>query len=178
MASIVSQRKTEVFGITTPSVRTLLGKGIPRRLYPFGRQYRKRSPLVMGTYAIANYNYWLGTLWGEREFTAILDKLIPSVEAELSSVEELCQDYLNMINNIEIVKQILIVEDEEGITIWTIIEAEPFDDSQRKPIYQAQINILRQVDEGTPIDFRILNISEYKQRGNIIPSSAKIVWQR
>ncbi len=75
-------------------------------------------------------------------------------------------------------KKILIVEDEEGFTIWTIIEAEPFDDSQRKPIYQAQINILRQMEEGIPIDFRILNISEYKQIEDIIPSSAKIYWQR
>lgn len=172
MAPIVKQRTVDVSGITTPFVRRPLGKGMPWLLHPFVSQYR------VGVYDIAHYNYWFDALWGERDFTAVLDKLIPYAEAELSSIEALCQDYLNMINTIEIVQRILIVEDEEGFTIWTIIEAEPFDDSQRKPIYQAQINILRQMEEGIPIDFCILNISEYKQIEDIIPSSAKIYWQR
>ena len=179
MAPIVKQRNPDVFGITTmPSTRRQLGKGIPWLAHPFRSQYLKRYSYALGIHDIANYNYWFGTLWGNFDFAAVLDKLIPSVEAEQPSVEELCQDYLNMVNTIEIVKQILIVEDEEGFTIWTIIEAEPFDDSQRKPIYQAQINIFRQIEEGIPIDFRILNISECKQIEDIIPSSAKIYWQR
>ena len=86
-----------------------------------------------------------------------------------------------MVNTIEIVKQILIVEDEEGFTILTLIEAEPFDDSQRKPIYQAQINILRQMEEDIPVDFHILNVSEHlnlEELRDVIPSNAKIFWQR
>lgn len=183
MASIVRQKTPDVFGITTSptSMRRQVCKGTPWLLHQFRSQYRKRYSFVLGTHDMANYNYWFDTLWGNVNFAAVLDKLIPFVEAELPSVEELCQDYLNMANTIEIVKRILIIEDEEGFTIWTVIEAEPFDDSQRKPIYQAQINMLRQIEEDIPIDFHILNISEYSSLEglqDIIPPNAKIIWQR
>jgi hypothetical protein len=181
MATIAKQKRADVLGITTYSTRRQFGKHIPWLLHPFGSQYRSRSYLAMSLYDIENYNYWFDTLWGGKDITVALGKLIPSTEAELPSVEELCQDYLSMVNTFEIVKQILIVEDEEGFTIWTIIEAEPFDDSQRKPIYQAQINMLRQMKEDIPIDFHILNASEcsnLEDLRDVIPSNAKIFWQR
>ena len=178
MAPVVKQGTDYVLDIITPSIRRQLGKGISGLSCPFWSQSYKLGSLAMTMPDIANYNYWFDTLWGNLDFAVVLDKLIPSVEAEQPSVEELCQDYLNIVNTLEIVKQILIAEDEEGFTIWTLIEAEPFDDSQRMPIYQAQINIMRQMEEGIPIDFRILNISEYKQIEDIIPSNAEIYWQR
>lgn len=178
MAPVIKQRTGYVFDISTPSMRRQLSKGISRLSCPFWSQSHKRGSLATGMPDIANYNYWFDTLWGGRDIATLMDKLIPTFEAGLPSVQELCQDYLNIVNTIEIVKKILIAEDEEGFTIWTLIEAEPFDDSQRMPIYQAQINIMRQMEEGIPIDFRILNISEYKQIEDIIPSSATIFWQR
>lgn len=183
MISVIKQGKPDVFDIATPSTSTRkqICKGTPWMLNRFPSGYRKRPSYFLNINNVANYNYWFDTLWGNVDFAVVLDKLIVCVEAKMPSVKDLCENYLNMANTVEVVKQILIVEDEEGFTIWTVIEAEPFDDSLRKPIYQAQIDMLRQIEDDKPIDFHILNILEYtnlEALQDVIPHNAKIIWQR
>ena len=76
------------------------------------------------------------------------------------------------------VQQVLLEETDEGPTIWTIINAEPFDSSFRDPVYEAEAEALRSVNGGLA-DFRLLNTREY-ERGveDLLPTSPSKVWKR
>ena len=117
-----------------------------------------------------------------------IDKLCETVYGSLSTqqtkatrVDELCKDYVDMVSTIEVVRRILLVEDSGVTTIWTIIDAPPFEDSLRTPIYEAQIKILSTLKENIPLDFYVLNLSEIsedEELESIVPSNAKLVWER
>lgn len=100
---------------------------------------------------------------------------------KLTSVRDLCKSYVDLIGNIDLVIQVFLVESEDVATIWTIIDAPPFEDSRREPIYEAQVKILSIQKGNKPLDFHILNISELSEDvkiESIIPSTGKPVWKR
>jgi hypothetical protein len=100
---------------------------------------------------------------------------------EIDNIFGLCKSYIEKISSMDIVNKIMLVEDEDETTCWTIIDAPPFEDSLREPIYEAQLEILRSVDDDIPLDFHVLNISEVptpEKLEEIIPSDAQIIWQR
>ena len=66
-----------------------------------------------------------------------------------------------MAQTIAVVQEVGLTDDtEDGRTIWTIIVAEPFERSARKPIYLAQQKALQSFKHPT-IDFRVLNLTEH-----------------
>ena len=97
------------------------------------------------------------------------------------TIDELCKNYVEIVSTISIVRQVFLVESKDVLTIWTIIDAPPFEDSLRTPIYKAQLDILSALKENTTLDFYILNVLELSKDENlqgIIPSDAKLVWER
>lgn len=91
------------------------------------------------------------------------------------------QDYIGRLAGIPSVEKVLLSEHEEGLTVWTIIDAPPFEDSVRAPIYEAELEALRGCPEETMIDLHVLNLSEYAGEGGIsaaIPSDARVIWHR
>ena len=101
--------------------------------------------------------------------------------AELTGVSELCKAYLEIVSNIDIVRQVFLVESKDATIIWTIVAAPPFEDSLRTPIYDAQVKILSSIKEATRLDFYVLNareLSEDVEIDSIIPSNGKLVWKR
>jgi len=105
----------------------------------------------------------------------------PKEKTRSTRVDKLCKDYVDIISSIDIVRQILLVEDKDITTIWTIIDAVPFDSSLRTPIYDAQGKIFSVLEEDIALDFYVLNLSELPEKQeleSIIPPSAKLVWER
>lgn len=100
---------------------------------------------------------------------------------KLASVGELCKAYVEIVSGINIVRQVFLSETNNIATIWTIIDATPFEDSLRTPIYDAQVKILSTLKEDIPLDFYVVNVSELsegEELEGITPSNAKLVWER
>ena len=102
-------------------------------------------------------------------------------ELELDTIFKLCTAYIEAIRSMDIVVKVMVTEAEDVTTCWTIIDAPPFEDSLREPIYAAQVNILSSLEDEISVDFHVLNIAELSEPAelnNIIPPNAGIVWQR
>jgi hypothetical protein len=104
-----------------------------------------------------------------------------TIQASAATITELYKAYVEAVSNIDIVQKVLLSQDEEAVIIWTIIDAPPFDDSLRTPIYEAQLRILRAVKGDTLLDFHVLNVSELPRNQyvqEIIPLDFDVLWQR
>lgn len=111
-------------------------------------------------------------------FESVLRELLSIASSDINKV---CREYVDKISGIETLREILVVEEEEVTTVWTIIKGPPFEDSVREPIYTAQLEILRSLEQDIPIDFYILNESELpsdEKLSDIIPSNARSIWRR
>lgn len=96
-------------------------------------------------------------------------------------LDNICKAYTEMVIKIDVVKEIYIIEENNVITCWTIIEAEPFDSNLRAPIYDAQVKIYQEIEKGIALDFHVLNLSELNDRKelkNILPPNSSLIWQR
>lgn len=102
-------------------------------------------------------------------------------QATTVSLDKLCNAYVEMVSKIDIVKKIFVVETQNGLVCWTIIDTEPFDSTLLEPIYDAQVKIYRQMESTSALDFHVLNLSELhdsKELESVLPPSAELVWQR
>lgn len=102
-------------------------------------------------------------------------------QATTASLDKLCNSYVEIVSKIEIVKRIFVVDTRNGLVCWTIIDAEPFDSALCEPIYDAQVKIYQEVKEDLSLDFHVLNLSELHDKQeleSVLPSGAKLVWQR
>jgi len=110
-------------------------------------------------------------------------KLRLGEKTEASAVSEVCKAYIEEVKGLRVVREVLLsrCEDDDVSIIWTIIEAPPFDDSLRIPIYEAQLKILKSLKEDTLVDFHVLNLSELLENQsveNIVPPDTDMLWQR
>lgn len=113
------------------------------------------------------------------ELSEKVDKIYPPVET--NTVAKLCEAYLKIVSSIDMAKKVLVAETMDVATIWTIIDAPPFEDSLRTPICDAQLRILSMLKEQISLDFNVLNVSELsenQQPDDIIPVNAKLIWER
>lgn len=107
----------------------------------------------------------------------VRDVAFPAV----TNLWQLCQGYVERVRTIGIVRKVLLIETEDIPTIWTIIDALPFEDSLRQPIYEAQLHVLRALEATTRLDFYVLNVSELpegEQLTHIVPSGGKLLLER
>ena len=93
--------------------------------------------------------------------------------------EAISNRYVGKVRDIPEVQEVRLVKDEEGISLWTIISATPFDKVPRNRIYRAQIEILRDADRPI-VDFRLINLNELPEasREHIVPRDSRIVWEK
>ncbi len=110
-------------------------------------------------------------------------KLCLDKKTKTIAINEVCKAYIEGVKNLDVVRKVLLSgsEDENVSIIWTIIEAPPFDDSLRIPIYEAQLKILKSLKEDILLDFHVLNLSELLENQSvegIVPPDTDILWQR
>jgi hypothetical protein len=83
------------------------------------------------------------------------------------------------VEDLGIVQEVRYYQGEEGVIVWTVISAPPFEDDVRDPLYDAQINVLRKLDKPI-IDFRVVNLEEFPKGAidRIIPPYSETIWKR
>jgi len=105
----------------------------------------------------------------------------PAPKAAAPSVRGLCDVYVGLVKNLSIARQIFLTETDDQTTIFTIIDAPPFEDKLRQPIYEAQLQLLRMSADDVRLGFDVSNVQELKDAGNItriVPEGAQLLWQR
>ncbi len=87
--------------------------------------------------------------------------------------------FVTRVRGLPQVRQVLLETAAEAPRIWTVIEAEPFDRSQREPVYAAELEALEAFPD-VDADFRLVNVSEYgaSQADAILPDDADVLWRR
>lgn len=96
-------------------------------------------------------------------------------------IDSLCKSYIQILNSIEIAKELYTTYTNSGIICWTIVDTEPFNSNLLEPIYNAQVDIYTKMESTLALDFRVLNLKELnnsKELLNILPPSAKLIWRR
>lgn len=89
------------------------------------------------------------------------------------------REYVALVSKFSFVEQVLAVPGYEGIEIWTIIDAEPFEREPRYQVYEAEL----QASDGEPdamVLLRLINRREYGDEGteSALPTNALIAWRR
>ncbi len=132
-------------------------------------------PLQMRLTAIDSFVYTRKSL---DELTSTLRELWSVTPTD---IDKLCKQYTDKVSHIKAVNEVLVVEEEQITTIWTIINSPPFEDSLREPIYEAQSHILRSLRQDIPLDFYVLNEAELtpdQKLSDIIPANSIRIWRR
>ncbi len=100
-------------------------------------------------------------------------------QAEARSIDKLCNNYVSIVETVGIARQVFLVEDDNVAALWTIIEA-PSEDSLRAS-YDEEVALLKTLEQNMPVDFYVLDTSELSEGEtveSIMPSGAKLVWER
>lgn len=95
-----------------------------------------------------------------------------------SPLWEAAQAYAATVQEIPYVHKVLLEESRNPAYIWTIISAPPFDDTYRRPVYEAEMAILQ--DARFPlVGFRLLDIQEVDDDLSMhLPTSQHILFER
>jgi len=124
---------------------------------------------------------WETTKKTLEELSREINDIRSIIQTSNATITGLCRAYVEAVSNIDLVRQVLLSQDEEVATLWTIIDAPPFEDSFRIPIYEAQTRLLRSIREDILVDFCVLNVSELSDNQrlkDIISPDFTILWQR
>ncbi len=96
-------------------------------------------------------------------------------------VEPPVSDYLEAVRSIECVSEVLVDEHCERWTIWTLIEAPPFEEELQLPVFREQVNFVRSLPDGASVDFRVLNLCELAEgvtKDEVLPGGLQTLWRR
>jgi hypothetical protein len=87
--------------------------------------------------------------------------------------------YVELVRALPQVDRVLLERAPSAYWIWTVIRAEPFDDSAREPVYQAELDAL-QDELKIPVGFRLVNLAEFppEDHRSVLPTTATVLFQR
>ena len=69
------------------------------------------------------------------------------------------QEYLGLIEDIPEVVKVLLVEEDEGLSLVTVISATPFDNLPRNKVLDVQVDLMRRMEKPL-LGFHLMNIQE------------------
>jgi hypothetical protein len=87
--------------------------------------------------------------------------------------------FVSLVSGLPFVEQVLAVPGYEGVEIWTIIDAEPFEREPRYQIYEAEFEA--SVSEAdAQVLLRLINRREYgdETMESVLPQHAHVAWRR
>jgi hypothetical protein len=89
------------------------------------------------------------------------------------------QKYVSLVSRLPFVEEVRAEPGYEGVQIWTVIDAEPFEFEVNKQIYQAELDAANAVPNALVL-FRLINRREYSEDsvGYVLPADDRIAWQR
>lgn len=94
----------------------------------------------------------------ESELFGSADAVV-STATSVISFWEVLSHYVNRVAEIPTVRLVALSQPEEGDAVWTVISAPQFEDSYRRPVYDAQSEAIRLADTQL-FTFRVINIEE------------------
>ena len=86
--------------------------------------------------------------------------------------------YAQQVSTIDIVRKVMLTQDEGNPIIWTIVEDPPPVDSPQKLPYDDQLDTLQILQYNMPLNLDILNTSKAQRRKQLREPNAKIIWER
>ena len=98
---------------------------------------------------------------GKREHSAGTGKgsVAAGSSRSIKTAEQAQQQYLEMVKAIPEVMKVLTVEEDEGLSLLTVISATPFDDVARNKVIGVQSDLMQRM-EGPFIGFHLMNMQE------------------
>jgi hypothetical protein len=86
---------------------------------------------------------------------------------------------VSLVSRLPFVEQVLAMPGCEGVEIWTVTDAEPFDFETNKQVYQAELDATDAVRDALVL-FRLINRREYSGQSldYVLPSADRMVWRR
>jgi hypothetical protein len=87
--------------------------------------------------------------------------------------------FVSIVSGLPWVERVLAEPGYEGVQIWTVIDAEPFEDEPRDRVYQAELEATNVSPEAL-VRFRLLNRHEYgdEKLTGVLPDQGHLAWQR
>jgi hypothetical protein len=87
--------------------------------------------------------------------------------------------YLELVREIPEVVEVFLVDDDEGPALWTIISAIPFDNGPRDRVIEAQIDVMKVMEEPL-LGFRLINLEELDGafRDDYVSDIGTVLWHR
>jgi hypothetical protein len=96
----------------------------------------------------------------------------------MERAEKWCNTYVDLIQDINMVREVRLGETGQVATIWTIIDDPPAEDSPLKPTYDENLHTLEILKYNMPVELHILSVSEVAGEKQTQQPDTKLVWQR
>ena len=93
--------------------------------------------------------------------------------------EQVQEEYISVVKNIPEVVKVILVEEDEGQALLTVISATPFEDEPRNKVFDAQIEVMERMERPL-LGFHLVNIEELPGRSLEKQGSmaGKVLWGR
>ena len=95
----------------------------------------------------------------------------------ISKAAQAVRQFAKQVRNTDGVKQLNYLEDEDSITVWTVVEVPLTDYDALEPIYEAEIGAM-QFANAPVLDFRIVSTFQGRPIGDLVPERARAIWKR
>ena len=96
----------------------------------------------------------------------------------LASLAKFCQGYVGLVSQVPEVSKVLLVHDGDIPCLITLIEDAPFSREARYRVYEAQGQMMENVQE-LLVDFRVINVSELDvSLSMVIPPTSMVLFER
>ena len=95
-------------------------------------------------------------------------------------IMKLAEQFVKLVFDLPQVQRVMLEVSDDGVTIWTVIDAIPKDTAYRYPVYERQAKVLAAVNymsDDVP-DFRLINVREFGDRAQSVLPDAVRIWDR
>lgn len=108
------------------------------------------------------------------ESPTVITERITSFDASTAA-----QRYAELLSQNGYVERVVLEETPwEGRRLWAVLDAPPFRDEYRDPIYAAQERIIDELAEAV-FDFRLVNVNELESPlDTVLPAAGHVLYER
>ena len=97
----------------------------------------------------------------------------------IKTAREAQQQYVDLVKAIPEVVKVLLVEEDEGQSVVTVISATPFDDLPRSKVFDVQAEVMRRMEKPL-LGFHLMNIQELPDSSLVFQGmeTSQVLWGR
>ena len=124
-----------------------------------------------------------GTIGDDVSFFEVILKMVDALTMRhdpiIQTKKKVRDQYLKLVRDIPEVVQVILVQENEGQSLLTVIDTTPFEDEPRNKVFEAQIQVMQEME--TPLlGFHLVNIRELPEHSLNKQGSltGKVLWRR